>query len=109
MYYRSILIFLLLAFSNFYCHASPLPVIESNEQSKTTASPSTQSPSLPNSDHWVASPTLHEYEFLKMLCELYGDCNIDEDINNDEPTFGYHENKFKRLSPRLFYGIPKFG
>ena len=105
MCYRSILIVLLL--SNFYCNASPFPVTEPNEQSTTATS--TDSPVSAINDHWVVLQTLHEYEFLRMLCELYGRCSGDEDVDSDEPMFGYHQNKFKRLSPRFFFGIPKFG
>lgn len=105
MYYRSILVFLLL--SNYCCNASPLPVTELSEQSTTKASIPLSASAI--NDHWVTLQKLHEYEFLRMLCELYGRCNDDEDVHSNEPMFGYHQGKFKRLSPRLFYGIPKFG
>lgn len=106
MYSQSVVVLLLLL-CNFYCHALPFPSIDFNEQTATT----TMEQSLAsNSDQWMSLQTLHEYEFLRMLCELYGRCSSDEDIDNDEETmFDYHQTKFKRFSSRLFYGIPKFG
>ena len=104
MYYQLALILLLL---NFYCNALPLPSIDSNEQTTTTTT--TESVVGPVHDQWMSLQTLHEYEFLRMLCELYGRCSSDEEIDNEESMFDYHQTKFKRFSPRLFYGIPKFG
>ncbi|CAF0734375.1 unnamed protein product [Adineta steineri] len=49
------------------------------------------------------SNELNEAYYLRILCALYGSCTDD-----DEQIADYDE-KNKRLSARLFHGIPKFG
>ncbi len=94
MYYSLVVIFLLL---NLSCSASPIPSVDQN-QDEQAALLTTKNNQL------SAIEQLHEFNYLKMLCEIYGHCNDD-----DQEMIDYEDPKPKRLSSSLFHGIPKFG
>jgi len=106
MYYFSTVILVLL---NLYCYASPIPSVDQNQDEQpgllTNAiaeESAMMKPIISNTNHQLK---LHEFNYLKMLCELYRNCND----NDDEQIIDYNDIKYKRLSSSLFHGIPKFG
>ena len=117
MFLRSIGILVLL---NLYCYASPIPSAEHHEK------PSTIIHTIHHQSHMkdpmVSKPyddddadedltpfhNLHQYEFMKILCEFYEHCS-DDDTNDEQQITEYDDPKSKRLSSGLFHGIPKFG
>lgn len=97
IYYYSISIFILL---NFYCYASPVATTSDQQ--------------LINPINKDLSPNnqlkFKEYFYLKMLCKRYGRCHDEEDDGDDaEDVMNDDDTKQKRLSSKLFHGIPKFG
>jgi hypothetical protein len=52
---------------------------------------------------------LHQYEFMKILCEFYEHCSDDDNNNDEQQAIEYDDPKNKRLTSGLFHGIPKFG
>jgi hypothetical protein len=95
MYYSLVVIFVLL---NLSCSASPIPSLDQNQDEKAALLPT-------KNNALSAIQQLYEFNDLKMLCEIYGHCNDDD----DQEMIDYEDPKHKRLSSSLFHGIPKFG
>jgi hypothetical protein len=111
MFYRSIVILILL---NFSCYASPIPSINQHERAASIINAIQHQSDMKEpmvskiDDELLPLQNLHQYEFMKILCEFYAHCN-DDDIDDEQQPIDYYDSKHKRLSSGVFHGIPKFG
>ncbi len=111
MYYRLVVILVLL---NLYCYASPIPTADQNDQTASIIDEIHQPSDIKErmvsetNDELSRLQNLHQYEFMKILCEFYDHCN-EYDIDDEKQFIDYDDGKQKRLSSSLFHGIPKFG
>jgi hypothetical protein len=98
MYYRLAVILVLL---NLYCFASPIPSFDQNQYQQPALLENTMNKQLESS----ISYNNNELNYFKILCEVYGHCND----NDEQQIIDYNDIKHKRLSSSFFHGIPKFG